>query len=82
MVDIVRTSSSSSVSSPAGSRRLIPMHSRWRTSSGSAGCSPASGSAVPKRIEQQREVRLDLERRLEDIPYDVWLTLEMLPREP
>ena len=31
-------------------------------------------------IEQQHEVRLDLERRLEDIPYDVWLTLEMLPR--
>jgi cation diffusion facilitator family transporter len=30
-------------------------------------------------IEQQHEVRLDLERRLAKIPYDVWLTLEMLP---
>jgi cation diffusion facilitator family transporter len=31
-------------------------------------------------VEQQHEVRLDLERRLALIPYDVWLTLEMLPR--
>jgi predicted Co/Zn/Cd cation transporter (cation efflux family) len=30
-------------------------------------------------VEQQHEVRLDLERRLAQIPYDVWLTLEMLP---
>jgi predicted Co/Zn/Cd cation transporter (cation efflux family) len=30
-------------------------------------------------VEQQHEVRLDLERRLSMIPYDVWLTLEMLP---
>jgi cation diffusion facilitator family transporter len=31
-------------------------------------------------VEQQHEVRLDLERRLAEIPYDVWLTLEMLPQ--
>jgi hypothetical protein len=30
-------------------------------------------------VEQQYEVRRDLERRLEAIPYDVWLTLEMMP---
>jgi cation diffusion facilitator family transporter len=36
------------------------------------------GPDVP--IEQQHEVRVDLERRLADLPYDVWLTLEMLPR--
>ncbi|MFM2078512.1 MAG: hypothetical protein RJA49_2402 [Actinomycetota bacterium] len=32
-------------------------------------------------VEQQHEVRLDLERRLAMIPYDVWLTLEMLPHD-
>jgi predicted Co/Zn/Cd cation transporter (cation efflux family) len=31
-------------------------------------------------VEQQHEVRVDLEQRLESLPYDVWLTLEMLPR--
>jgi cation diffusion facilitator family transporter len=31
-------------------------------------------------VEQQHEVRLELERRLDALPYDVWLTLEMLPR--
>lgn len=31
-------------------------------------------------VEQQHEVRVDLEQRLRAIPYDVWLTLEMLPR--
>lgn len=31
-------------------------------------------------IEQQHDVRMDLERRLQRLPYDVWLTLEMLPR--
>jgi cation diffusion facilitator family transporter len=31
-------------------------------------------------VEQQHEVRVDLEKRLERLPYDVWLTLEMLPR--
>lgn len=32
-------------------------------------------------VEQQHEVRLDLERRLHALPYDTWLTLEMLPRD-
>lgn len=31
-------------------------------------------------IELQHQVRVDLEQRLALIPYDVWLTLEMLPR--
>jgi cation diffusion facilitator family transporter len=31
-------------------------------------------------IELQHQVRVDLEQRLAMIPYDVWLTLEMLPR--
>jgi cation diffusion facilitator family transporter len=31
-------------------------------------------------IELQHQVRLDLEQRFALIPYDVWLTLEMLPR--
>ena len=31
-------------------------------------------------VHQQQAVRLDLERRLDDLPYDVWLNLEMLPR--
>jgi cation diffusion facilitator family transporter len=31
-------------------------------------------------VEQQHEVRVDLEQRLTALPYDVWLTLEMLPR--
>lgn len=31
-------------------------------------------------VEQQHDVRVDLERRLQALPYDVWLTLEMLPR--
>lgn len=30
-------------------------------------------------VDQQHDVRLELDRRLAAIPYDVWLTLEMLP---
>lgn len=30
-------------------------------------------------VEEQHDVRVDLEERLARIPYDVWLTLEMLP---
>jgi cation diffusion facilitator family transporter len=31
-------------------------------------------------VEQQHTVRTDLDTRLQALPYDVWLTLEMLPR--
>jgi predicted Co/Zn/Cd cation transporter (cation efflux family) len=37
--------------------------------------------AADVTIEQQHQVRLDLEQRLAGIPYDVWLTLEMLPHD-
>jgi cation diffusion facilitator family transporter len=33
-------------------------------------------------VEQQHEVRVELERLLAALPFDVWLTLEMLPRRP
>jgi predicted Co/Zn/Cd cation transporter (cation efflux family) len=33
-------------------------------------------------VEQQHEVRVELEQRLAAMPFDVWLTLEMLPRGP
>jgi predicted Co/Zn/Cd cation transporter (cation efflux family) len=41
------------------------------------------GSAGPDvTIRQEHEVRESLRRRLEDLPFDVWLTVELRPRPP
>ena len=40
------------------------------------------GAAAPDvTIRQEHEVREDLRRRLEELPLDIWLTVELRPRE-